>query len=123
MASMHQKLLQQIDLTVTQFLVMGLLWEKDAQTIKEMGAVLQLDSGTLTPTVKRLEKKALVVRVRSTQDERSNIIHLTDAGTALRQQALQLVEQFYAELSMPEKEIDSLKKSLDNWIKTQTSDS
>ena len=116
MTSMHQKFLHEIGLTFPQFLVMGLLWEQDAKTVKEMGELLYLDSGTLTPIVKRLEKKKLLVRVRSKDDERSNIINLTPEGSSYKDQAIELVEKFHDELGMGEKETESMSGALDVWI-------
>lgn len=79
--------LQALDLTYPQYLAMLVLWEKDGQSVGEIGERLYLDSGTLTPLLKRLQAKGLVERSRSSQDERSVIIRLTDAGKALEHRA------------------------------------
>lgn len=85
--SLYRTLLEPLDLTYPQYLVMLALWEHDAQQVKELGAALNLDSGTLSPLLKRLEKAGLVTRERQADDERSVRITLTDQGQALREQA------------------------------------
>lgn len=85
--------LQALDLTYPQYLAMLVLWEEDGQSVGDIGAKLYLDSGTLTPLLKRLQAKGLVERTRSSQDERSVIIRLTDAGKALEHKAADVPEQ------------------------------
>jgi DNA-binding MarR family transcriptional regulator len=81
----YKPLLDALDLTYPQYLVMFALWEQDDISVKEIGELLHLDSGTLTPLLKRLEAMGLVRRTRDVADERSVRISLTPAGTALRQ--------------------------------------
>ena len=81
----YKPLLDALDLTYPQYLAMLALWEKDDLTVKEIGERLHLDSGTLTPLLKRLEAMSLVRRARDTADERSVRIRLTPAGAALHQ--------------------------------------
>lgn len=83
----YRPLLEQLDLTYLQYMVMMLLWEHQSMSVKALGEKLTLDSGTLTPLLKRLEGKALVVRGRSQQDERVRVITLTDEGRGLRDRA------------------------------------
>ncbi|MBC9933260.1 MarR family winged helix-turn-helix transcriptional regulator [Chitinophaga qingshengii] len=85
--SHYQPLLGELDLTYPQYLVMLLLWEHTSMNVKTLGETLMLDSGTLTPLLKRLEAKKLIKRVRSKEDERVVNIQLTAQGTALQQQA------------------------------------
>ena len=80
--------LDALGLTYPQYLVFLVLWETDGLTVKALGAKLFLDSGTITPLVKRLEARGLVRRQRDAADERLVRIWLTDAGRALRQEAL-----------------------------------
>ena len=80
--------LDALALTYPQYLVFLVLWEKDDITVKTLGERLFLDSGTITPLLKRLEARGLVLRQRDTVDERQVRIVLTDAGRALREQAL-----------------------------------
>ena len=86
----YKPLLEPLDLTYPQYLVMLVLWEGDGLTVKEIGERLFLDSGTLTPLLKRLEASGRVSRTRDPVDERQVRITLTDAGRALRDQAAEV---------------------------------
>ena len=79
--------LAEIDLTYTQYLVMMALWEHGSLSVSKLGQLVYLDSGTLTPLLKKLEAKGFVLRARNTQDERQVDIELTAEGQALKQQA------------------------------------
>ena len=83
----YKPFLDDIDLTYTQYVTMMVLWEKPTVTSKEIGERLHLDSGTLTPVIKKLAEKGLVTRARSAEDERNLVVTLTDAGLALRDRA------------------------------------
>lgn len=83
----YRPLLDVLGLTYPQYLVMLVLWERDAVSVREVGAALQLESSTLSPLLKRLEVAGLLSRERRTDDERSVVIRLTDAGAALREKA------------------------------------
>lgn len=83
----YKPLLDPFGLTYPQYLVMLVLWEEDERTVKEIGERLMLDSGTLTPLLKRLESAGYVVRRRGTRDERQVIVSLTEAGQALSEAA------------------------------------
>ena len=87
---LYKPYLDELDLTYTQYIAMMVLWEKKAVTVKEMGAMLHLDSGTLTPLLKKMEAKGLLIRRRSTEDERSLIVSLTEEGEALRERAVDI---------------------------------
>ena len=80
----YRPFLEPLDLTYLQYMVLMVLWQDSPVTVKELGHQLRLDSGTLTPLLKRLEGKGLVQRRRSSEDERARLISLTEAGTALR---------------------------------------
>lgn len=84
----YKPFLDEIDLTYTQYIAMMVLWEKESVTVKELGEALYLDSGTLTPLLKKMEAKGLITRRRSEEDERSLIVRLTEEGEALKDQAL-----------------------------------
>ncbi|WP_243041574.1 MarR family winged helix-turn-helix transcriptional regulator [Dyella sedimenti] len=84
---LYRPLLEPLGLTYPQYLAMLVLWEQDGLTVRELGQRLLLDSGTLTPLLKRLQAAGLVDRRRRTEDEREVEIRLTDAGLALREQA------------------------------------
>jgi DNA-binding MarR family transcriptional regulator len=83
----YKPLLDRLGLTYPQYLVMLVLWERDGVPVKDIGERLFLDSGTLTPLLKRLEAADLIKRTRSTEDERQVLIALTSKGQALREKA------------------------------------
>lgn len=85
--SVYRPLLEDLGLTYPQYLTMLVLWEQDGLTVRELGQRLQLDSGTLTPLLKRLQQAGLVARERRRSDEREVEIQLTEQGRALRQRA------------------------------------
>ncbi|MCG8392595.1 MAG: MarR family transcriptional regulator [Pseudomonadales bacterium] len=87
MSKVYRKHLKELGLTYPQYLVMMVLWEQDQQTVSEIGERLYLDSATLTPLLKRLEKAGLLQRSRSRSDERQVEIRLTPEGQQLRQRA------------------------------------
>ncbi|MDC7683844.1 MarR family transcriptional regulator [Asticcacaulis sp. BYS171W] len=86
-AQAYKPLLEPLGLTYPQYLVMLLLWEKDDRSVSELGAPLFLDSGTLTPLLKRLQTQGLINRNRDAKDERVMRITLTEAGKALAEKA------------------------------------
>ncbi|MCH5281290.1 MAG: MarR family transcriptional regulator [Lachnospiraceae bacterium] len=83
----YKPFLDEIDLTYTQYIAMMALWEKKTMTVKELGNCLYLDSGTLTPLLKKMEAKGLVTRKRSTEDERNLMVTLTKDGEKLKEKA------------------------------------
>jgi len=87
---LYRPLLDKLDLTYPQYLVMVSLWGGDGQTVKELGAQLSLDSSTLTPLLKRLEARGYLSRRRDTQDERQVRLVLTPEGRALQQRAREI---------------------------------
>lgn len=82
--------LSELDLTYTQYITMMVLWEKKELSVKDLGATLYLDSGTLTPLLKNLEKKGLVTRERSKTDERFLVVSITEKGMELREKAVEV---------------------------------
>ena len=86
----YKPFLDEIDLTYTQYIAMMVLWEKETVTVKELGEALYLDSGTLTPLLKKMEAKGLLTRRRSEADERILIVSLTEEGSALKDKALEV---------------------------------
>ena len=89
---MYTPLLEELDLTYTQYITLLVLWEKKELNVKQLGHSLYLDSGTLTPLLKKLEKKGLIERHRSKEDERNLIITITEKGEALREEAIKVPE-------------------------------
>lgn len=84
----YRPLLEPLGLTYPQYLVMLVLWERGRLQVREIGDALRLDSGTLSPLLKRLEAARLVTRERSPEDERQVVVDLTDDGRALRERAV-----------------------------------
>lgn len=84
----YRPILDELDLTYTQYIAMMVMWEHKAISVKEIGSRLFLDSGTLTPVLKALEKKEYVNRRRSSEDERVLIVEITEKGEALRERAM-----------------------------------
>jgi len=93
MTKRYRPLLAPLGLTYPQYLVMLAMWQRDDRSVGDLGEALSLDSGTLTPLLKRLEAAGLLQRQRSRADERRVQIRLTEAGLALRQQALTIPPQ------------------------------
>ena len=115
----YKPLLDRLGLTYPQYLVMLVLWEQDGLPVKEIGERLFLDSGTLTPLLKRMETAGLVKRTRSTEDERQVIVALTAKGEALKDKARNLPlsilaasECSVAELGALKKEVEALRDKL-----------
>ena len=109
----YRPFLQALDLTYPQYLVLLVLWEKDSQTVSEIGEKLNLDSGTLTPLLKRLEQKKILVRLRSERDERAVIISLTDNGKKLREKARNIPSEMVETLSASIEDLKILKNNID----------
>jgi DNA-binding MarR family transcriptional regulator len=109
MVRAYRPLLNAIDLTYPQYLVMLALWQHNRLTVTQLGAKLRLDSGTLTPLLKRLAAKELVSRVRSSDDERVRIISLTERGLDLRKEAQTIPESLQCQIGMPPEQAQQLK--------------
>lgn len=86
----YKPFLDEIDLTYTQYIAMMVLWEKHELSVKELGDCLYLDSGTLTPLLKKLAAKGYITRARNDLDERKLTVSLTNEGLALRDKALEV---------------------------------
>ena len=86
----YKPFLDKIDLTYTQYITMMVLWEKKSINVKNLGQILYLDSGTLTPLLKKLEGKGYIARQRSTSDERNLIVTVTESGEALKESAVSI---------------------------------
>ncbi len=84
----YKPYLDELDLTYTQYITMMVLWEHQEMNVKELGRCLYLDSGTLTPVLKKLESKGYLLRSRSREDERNLIVTITGKGLALKEEAL-----------------------------------
>ncbi|MGY1811555.1 MarR family winged helix-turn-helix transcriptional regulator [Blastococcus sp. SYSU D00820] len=108
--------LDEIGLTYPQYLVMMLLWEEDNQTVGQLGSRLNLDSGTLSPLLKRLTAAGLVTRHRRVEDERSVSIALTEAGRSLRDRGLKISEDMICALQLDVADFATLKSQLETLI-------
>ena len=108
----YKPLLDQLGLTYPQYLVMLVLWDRDGVPVKEVGEKLFLDSGTLTPLLKRLEAAHLVKRSRDSEDERKVLIALTAQGRALREKAKAVPQEILAASGCSIGELSGLRTSL-----------
>ncbi len=90
MTKLYKPLLAELGLTYPQYLVLLALWQQDGRTVSDLGAELSLDSGTLTPLLKRMEEAELLTRTRDPADERRVVVTLTTAGRRLKQRARRL---------------------------------
>ena len=113
MNKLYRKLLRKLGLTYSQYLVMMVLWERDGLSVSEVGERLFLDSATLTPLLKRMEQAGLLCRTRAASDERQVIITLTDAGSALREQAALLPEAILTASQCSVAQVVDMKQQLD----------
>lgn len=113
---LYRSHLDAMGLTYPQYLVMLLLWESEPQSVSQLGDRLYLDSGTLTPLLKRLEGAGLVVRRRDTVDERRVLIALTQAGRALRARADTMLEAMEQETCFSPEDHVALGPQLDRYI-------
>jgi DNA-binding MarR family transcriptional regulator len=108
----YKPLLDRLGLTYPQYLVMMVLWERDGVPVKDIGEKLFLDSGTLTPLLKRMEAADLVKRTRSTEDERQVLIALTPHGHALREKARAVPQAILASSACSMGELFEMKDEL-----------
>ena len=118
MTKKYKPLLTKLNVTYPQYLVLLLLWEQDALTVKKLGELLVLDSGTLTPMLKRMEQNGLIIRERSTKDERSVMIQLTEKGRDLKEEACFIPERISDMSGDDKKVVEDLKVSLLQLLKT-----
>ncbi|MCL6738721.1 MarR family winged helix-turn-helix transcriptional regulator [Streptomyces neyagawaensis] len=109
----YRVVLKELGITYPQYLVMLVLWEQGELPVKKLGEYLRLDSGTLSPLLKRLEAAGLVRRERSARDERSVEVRLTEEGTALRERALAVPRRIFSATTFDVDEIRDLRDRLD----------
>lgn len=112
MTKLYKPLLAPLGLTYPQYLVMLVLWERDDHTVHELGELLQLDSGTLTPLLKRMESAGLVSRQRDAADERRVRILLTADGSALRERAGSVPDAIFCQADMAMEDMAALRAQL-----------
>ena len=108
----YRALLEPLGLTYTQYIVMLVLWEEDGLGVKELGERLRLDSGTLTPLLKRLEREGHVERARDKQDEPRVLVFLTEGGRTLGEDAATMHSDLLCSLSFDAQEMIALREKL-----------
>jgi DNA-binding MarR family transcriptional regulator len=113
MTRLYRDLLAELGLTFPQYLVLLVLWERDQLRVSDLGERLYLDSATLTPLLKRLEGAGLVTRTRSTDDERSVIVALSDEGRAMKSRARALPGKVSRASCLTDAQIEVLRNSLE----------
>lgn len=114
---LYAPLLKTLNLTYPQYLVMLVLWESDTGVpIKHLTEKLNLDTGTLSPLLKRMQQAELLTRVRSEKDERSVTIALTDNGKALKQKALDIPAILFAKTGLSLNELEQLQQTFDKLL-------
>ena len=109
----YRKPLEELNLTYTQYIVMMALWEHGGMTEGELGRIVHLDSGTLAPLLKRLEKQGYITRTRPDGNERKLYLSLTDEGEALKERAIRVPVEMQGCIDLPEEELSELKRLLD----------
>ncbi len=113
----YKPFLDELDLTYTQYITMMVLWENEKVNVKELGELLYLDSGTLTPVLKKLEQKKFINRCRDKNDERVLNVSLTDEGRKLKEVALEVPKKMVACLRLSDDEMDMLRNTLNKLLK------
>jgi len=108
----YKPFLDELDLTYTQYIAMMALWENHEMTVKELGDVLYLDSGTLTPLLKKLEAKNYVTRTRSRKDERNLIVTVTEQGEQLKEKAMNMPRAIVEHTELSKQEAELLYRTL-----------
>ncbi|MBR4078425.1 MAG: MarR family transcriptional regulator [Oscillospiraceae bacterium] len=108
----YKPYLDKMDLTYTQYVVMLALWEEKEMTVKALGDRLYLDSGTLTPLLKKLETKGYITRTRSRKDERNLLVGVTESGAALREVAMEMPRAIREHTELSREETETLYRLL-----------
>lgn len=106
----YRPFLDELDITYPQYLVLMVLWENEVQTVNQIGEKLNLDSGTLTPLLKRLEAKELIHRCRRRSDERVVEITLTEKAGSLKRKAVLVPEKVVNDIGLTNEDLEDLKR-------------
>jgi len=117
----YQPFLEKLGLTYPQYLVLMILWEEDGLQVNDIAKKLILNTNTITPLIKRMEKEGIIRRKRSGEDERKVMVQLTEKGRALQEEAARIPEQLASRLAEGELNIDDLvrlKETLDSMIRS-----
>lgn len=113
----YKPLLDKLGITYTQYITLLVLWEQDNITVKDLGKKLYLDSGTLTPLLKKLETMGIIQRTRASEDERNVFIKLTSKGVKMQNAALEIPEKAFCSTGLALEEALELKQKLNELMK------
>lgn len=113
---LYKPILDKYNLTYTQYITMLVIWEEEKIIFKELGKRLHLDSGTLTPVIKKLESMGLITKYRSKEDDRVVIVELTQEGRVLKEDILEVPDKMYCKFKGNEETLIMLKKYLDELL-------
>lgn len=116
---LYKPILDKFNLTYTQYIAMLVLWEREKATVKEIGKYLHLDSGTLTPLLKKLEAMELIKRYRDVKDDRVVIAEVTELGFILKDEILEVPEEVFCKAKFPIEKAIKLKELLDELLEVQ----
>lgn len=112
----YKPVLDPFHLTYTQYITMLVLWENESITFKELGQKLHLDSGTMTPVIKKLEQMNLVNKYRTKEDDRVVVVELTEQGRSLKEEIVKVPEAMACQMHLEPEEIAQLKELLDKML-------
>jgi len=110
---LYKPFLDKFNLTYTQYIAMLVLWEDEKSTVKDIGRRLHLDSGTLTPLLKKIESMGLIKRYRDVNDDRVVIVELTEQGRILKDEVTEVPKEMACKINVSKDELVELKKKLD----------
>ena len=114
---LYKPYLDKFNLTYTQYIAMLVMWEEEKIVFKELGKKLHLDSGTLTPVLKKLESMGLIIKYRSKEDDRIVIIELTESGKQLKDEVIGIPEKVFCESGISEEDAVQFKYYLDKILR------
>ncbi|CUU46024.1 MarR family winged helix-turn-helix transcriptional regulator [Clostridium beijerinckii] len=115
---LYKPILDKFNLTYTQYIAMLVLWEDEKSTVKDIGRRLHLDSGTLTPLLKKIEGMGLITRYRDTNDDRVVIVELTEKGRLLKDDILEVPREIVCKANISTESAIELKRNLDELLKS-----
>ncbi|NPC92285.1 MarR family transcriptional regulator [Bacillus sp. WMMC1349] len=122
MTKLYKPLLNELNITYPQYVTLLLLWEHEQLTVKKMGELLYLDSGTLTPMLKRMEQHGFIKRERSSDDERSVIVSLTPTGLELKEKASHIPTEMMTRTPLTSEELKHLSDVLRSFLQSITNE-
>lgn len=114
---LYKPYLDKFNLTYTQYIAMLVMWEEEKIVFKDLGKKLHLDSGTLTPVLKKLESMGLIIKYRTKEDDRIVIVELTEKGRALKDEVIDIPERMFCDSGMTDEEAIQFKYYLDKMLK------